>query len=226
MKNYSTGIYKLATAINSDIIWFKDHSPAIPFKYEYSQLFFNQIDKIALADNNILMTLVAMCAVYRDNDKFYLDYGHWEVLMLLMLISMLSEKIQSDELRKIFIDNHLQLSGAKRLNWKHIDKFYEQELLGLNLTKFVKKSDEELSEIEKVLRDVAEAVWEYTNCISINSDEEIMKFINNLLENAQIMVVIGGNSDESLEVAAGMYGSFGRLLNTDLTKLDSEWKFY
>ena len=53
-----------------------------------------------------------------------------------------------------------------------------------------------------------------------------MKFINNLLENAQIMVVIGGNSDESLEVAAGMYGSFGRLLSTDLTKLDSDWKFY
>ena len=226
MKDYSSGIYKLSTVINSDIVWYKDHSPAIPFKYEYSQLFFNQIDKIALADSDVPVALVAMCAVYREEDKFYLDYGHWEVLMLLMLLSMLAEKIQSDELRKQVIDKYLQTPDLKRLNWKHIDNFYSDELLGLNLTKFVKKSDEELSEIEKVLRDVAEAVWEYTNCISIENDEAIMKFINNMLEKAQIMVVVGGNSDESLEVAAGMYGAFARLLSTDLTKLDSEWKFY
>lgn len=224
MKNYSNGIYKLKTVINSDIIWHKDNSPAIPFKYEYSQLFFNQIDKIALAEGVAEPTLIALCAVYENKEKFYLDYGHWEILMMLMLFSILAEKLQSEADRTRLIYECLQINNSFRINWKHIENFYQNELLALNLTAFIKKSDDELSAVEKVLRDVAEAAWEYTNCIDISNDDKIMKFVNNILENAMFMVVIGANSDESLEVAASMYGSFKKLLAIDLDTLDSEWK--
>ncbi len=226
MKNYTTGIYRLKTVVKSDIIWYKDLSPAIPFKYEYSQLFFNQIDKIALAESIPPQTLIALCAVYEENDNFYLDYGHWEILMILMLFSLLGEKLQSESNRNQLIYECLQINNNLRLNWKHIDKFFREEVLALNLTRFIKKADEELSAVEKVLRDIAEAVWEYVNCIATDSDEKIMDFVDKLLENAVFMVVIGGNSDESLEAAASMYGSFGKLLATDLNKLDNEWKYF
>ncbi len=226
MENYSSGIYKLDTVINSNLLWHKDNSPAIPFKYEYSQLFFNQIDRIALAEGETPKSLIGLCAVYIDAEKHYLDYGHWELLMTLMLFSMLAEKVQDPDLKEKIVNVYLKKDNLSRINWKHIDSFYQNELLQLRLTDFVKKPDEELSAIEKVLREVAEAVWEYTNCISINNDEEIMTLINNLLAKAMFMVIIGGNSDESLSVAASMYGSFSKLIATDLENLPPEWNFF
>jgi hypothetical protein len=144
--------------------------------------------------------------------------------MMLMRFSILAEKLQSEADRTRLIYECLQINNSFRINWKHIENFYQNELLALNLTAFIKKSDDELSAVEKVLRDVAEAAWEYTNCIDISNDDKIMKFVNNILENAMFMVVIGANSDESLEVAASMYGSFKKLLAIDLDTLDSEWK--
>ena len=219
-----TGIYSLRKCLCEDLIFFKDAAPAIPYKEEYFRKFFDNLDDILLSGCRT-KRIIGFQVHYPDGDKFILDYGHWEILLIIMLFALIAEKI-NDRTAREKIKNYFSCGGIFRFNWQSISDFSSSQLVSFKLGEFLKLPDEELSELEKNLRPVAESAWEYTNCIDLSSDEKCLQVIDTLLQDGYFMVVGAPDGDTSLQTAASMYGSFVQLMDTRIENLEDGWKIY
>ena len=219
-----TGVYSIGKCLTGDYIFAKDNAPAIPYKEEYFRKFFDVLDDILLSANQP-DRIIGFHANYPENGKIMTDYGHWELLLILMLFSLIGEKIQSDtarnDLKKIF-----SINNAPRFEWQSINDFYCNKIADFKLNEFLQLPDEKLSALEKNLRPVAESAWEYTNCIDLGNDEKCLQVIENLLKNGYFMIVCAPDPDSSLQTAASMFGSFEKLLDTRIENLEQGWKIY
>ena len=225
MKHASeTGVYSLRKCLSEDLIFSKDAAPAIPYKEEYFRRFFDLLDDILLSEKTV-KRIIGFQVHYPVGDKFILDYGHWELLLTLCFLSLTAEKIQDgktkEDMQKYFFCN-----ARHRFDWLSINDFMQKWVCSFKINEFLKLPDDELSEIEKHLRPVAESAWEYTNCIDLGSDEKCLQIIKILLENAYFMVVAAPDDESSLQTAASMYGSFMQLTDTRIENLEEGWKIY
>ena len=224
MKHASeTGVYSLKKCLCEDFIFSKDSAPAIPYKEEYFRKFFDNLDDILLSKEPV-RRIIGFQVHYPVEDKFILDYGHWELLLIIMLLSLIAEKLNAAEQEKI--RTYLFCGGSPRFDWQSINDFWHSKIASFKLGDFLKLPDEELSELEKHLRPVAESAWEYTNCIDLSNDEKCLKVIETLLNNAYFMVVGAPDGDASLQTAASMYGAFVQLMDTRIETLEEGWKIY
>lgn len=219
-----TGVYSLKKCFCEDLIFFKDTAPAIPYKEEYFRKFFDNLDDILLSENT-QKRIIGFQVHYPADDKFILDYGHWELLLVMCLFSLIAARIK-DENCKENVRKYLFCNAASRFDWQSIDEFMHLTVGNAVIDDFLKLPDDELSEIEKHLRPVAESAWEYTNCIDLSSDEKCLNVIETLLEHAYFMIVAAPDDEASLQTAASMYGSFVQLMDTRIENLEEGWKIY
>ena len=225
MKHASeTGVYSLKKCLCEDLIFSKDNAPAIPYKEEYFRKFFDNLDDILLSKEPV-RRIIGFQVHYPQEDKFILDYGHWELLLIFMLFALIAEKI-SDTAAKEKIRNYFFCGELQRFDWQSINDFWHEKISVFKLNEFLQLPDEELSELEKHIRPVAESAWEYTNCIDLSSDEKCLNILDTLLSNAYFMVVGAPDGDASLQTAASMYGAFVQLMETRIENLEEGWKIY
>ncbi len=225
MKHASeTGVYSLKKCLAEDLIFFKDAAPAIPYKEEYFRKFFDLLDDILLSEKEV-KRIIGFQVHYPLENKFILDYGHWELLLTQCLLALIAEKIQ-DSKQKEDMQKYFFCGSEFRFNWMSINDFMKKRVCSFKVNEFLKLPDEELSEIEKHLRPVAESAWEYTNCIDLGSDEKCLQVVKNLLKNAYFMVVAAPDDEASLQTAASMYGSFIQLTDTRIENLEESWNIY
>ena len=219
-----TGVYSLGRCLTKEFIFFKDSSPAIPFKEEYFRKFFDNLDDILL-DADQPKRFIGFQANYPCEDKYSMDYGHWEILLIVMLFSLIGAKIQNENAREkireyFFCGPHL------RFDWEPVNDLWHKHIANFTLHDFLQLPDEKLSSVEKAVRPVAESAWEYTNCIDLSSDEKCINTVGKLLKNAYFMVVSAPDADTSLQTAASMYGSFIKLMDTKIETLEPGWIIY
>lgn len=225
MKHASeTGVYQLKKCLCEDLIFSKDAAPAIPYKEEYFRKFFDVLDDILLSAEPT-KRIIGFQVHYPVADKHILDYGHWELLLIIMLFALIAARIK-DENAKENLKKYFFCGDTPRFDWASINEFWQNKIASCQLDDFLKLPDDELSELEKHLRPVAESAWEYTNCIDLSSDEKCLKVIETLLNDAYFMVVAAPDGDSSLQTAASMYGSFMQLLETRIETLEESWKIY
>lgn len=220
-----TGVYTLKKCLWEDLFFSRDNSPAIPYKEEYFRKFFDVLDDILLSETT-QKRIIGFHVHYPENNKLLMDYGHWELLLILMLFSLIGARIKNEETRKKLQEKCFFCSGKVRFDWPVIHDFYCKKIAPMALDDFLKLPDEKLSELEKVLRVVAESAWEYTNCIDLSDDDKCRKVIETLLNNAYFMIIAAPDSDTSLQTAASMYGSFAKLLETKIENLEDGWKIF
>lgn len=220
-----TGVYSLEKCLWEDIFFSKDNSPAIPYKEEYFRKFFDVLDDILLSGKST-PRIIGFHVHYPQDGKLLLDYGHWEILLIMMLFSLIGEKIQDENIRQELKEKCFFCDGKMRFDWQTLQDFYCEKIAAFKLCDFLKLPDEKLSPLEKALRIVAESAWEYTNCIDLSDDEKCKKVIETLLKDAYFMVVAAPDGDSSLQTAASMYGSFVKLLDTKIEELDEDWVIF
>lgn len=220
-----TGVYSLKKCLWEDLFFSKDNSPAIPYKEEYFRKFFDVLDDILLSAAPV-RRIVGFHVHFPKADKHLLDYGHWEILLILMLFSLIGARIKDEKIRKMMQDKCFFCDGKIRFDWHTLHDFYNDKIANFTLDDFLKLPDDELSELEKILRVVAESAWEYTNCIDLSNDAKCCQVIETLLKKAYFMVVAAPDDESSLQTAASMYGAFVQLLDTKIETLDAEWKIF
>ena len=220
-----TGVYSLGKCLWEDLYFSKDNAPAIPYKEEYFRKFFDVLDDILLSDSET-QRIIGFQVHYPENGKLLLDYGHWELLLVLMLFSLIGARVKDEKIRQQLQEKCFFCDGKIRFDWQTPEQFYREKISGFKLDDFLKLPDEKLSELEKVLRTVAESAWEYTNCIDLSDDAKCVKVIETLLRNSYFMVVAAPDSDTSLQTAASMYGAFAKLLETRIENLEADWTVF
>ena len=220
-----TGVYSLGKCLWEDIIFSKDNAPAIPYKEEYFRKFFDVLDDILLSENTP-QRIIGFHVHYPEKDKRLLDYGHWEILLMLMLFSLIGARVKDEKIRQILKGKCFFCNGHIRFDWQTLHDFYCCRITDFTLDNFLQLPDGELSELEKILRVAAESAWEYTNCIDLSDDEKCCKVIETLLNNAYFMIVAAPNGDTSLQTAASMYGAFAKLLETKIENLEEGWTVF
>ena len=221
---HETGVYSLGKCLHEKMTFFKENAPAIPYKEEYFKKFFDVLDDILLSAN-APRRIIGFQVHYPIGEKFSLDYGHWELLLIMCLFSLIAARVKNEEAKKQ-IKEYLFCNGKSRFDWQSINDFMLEQVGNFKLDEFLKRPDDKLSEIEKHLRPIAESAWEYTNCIDLGTDEKCLKVIDDLRNRAYFMVVAAPDDESSLQTAASMYGSFMQLMDTRLENLEEGWKIY
>ena len=225
MKHASeTGVYSLGKCFTEDLIFSKDTAPAIPYKENHFRKFFDAFDDILLSKEPT-KRIIGFHVHYPVGDKFILDYGHWEILLAAFFFSLTAARIKDSSIQQE-IRKYLLYGNIPRFDWQTIADFWQEVIAEFKVDDFLKLPDEELNELEKSLRPLAESAWEYTNCIDLSTDEKCADVIKTWLQNAYFMVVAAPDGDTSLQTAASMYGSYIQLMDTRIENLEEGWQIY